>query len=77
MAIVPDNEDDAQFFARLDAQYAAEKARLEATYPAYEPTTADLAEYAAWSRSMQEHDDALQVWMDFFPDDERSTFFVD
>ncbi len=71
-------ESDVAFFARLDAQDASEKARLAATYPIdREPTTADLAEMARWSQSVQEHDEALQTWMEFFGDDEgKSTYYV-
>lgn len=75
--IVPDNETDLEFFARLDREYAAEKARLETEYPVYEPTAKDLAEYALWSANVQEHAIALTVWMDFYgEDEEKSTYYT-
>ncbi len=76
MATVPDNETDREFFARLDLQDATTRARLEATYPTHEPSAADLAEMAAWSQSVEEHDDALQLWLMFFPEAEKSTYYV-
>ncbi len=70
-------ETDAEFLARLDYEAAKEKARLDAFYPAYEPTAADLAEMAAWSQAVDDHDDALQTWLGFFGhDEERSTFYI-
>ncbi len=44
---------------------------------AYNPSPDDLAEMARWSQSVQDHDDALTVWMDFFGEsEERSTYYV-
>ncbi len=85
MASLPDRETDREFLARLDWMDATLRAQLEADYPVadhgreshYEPTTADLAEMARWSQSVEEHDEALQTWMDFFGDEERSTFYVE
>ncbi len=42
----------------------------------YKPSPADWAEYEAWDRAVQDHDNALQAWMSFFPDDEKSTYYV-
>jgi hypothetical protein len=47
--IDPEPETDAEFFARLAADEAAEKARVLATY---HPLPEDLAEYAAWSEGL-------------------------
>jgi hypothetical protein len=47
--IAPEPETDAEFFARLAAEEAAEKARVLATY---HPLPEDLAEYAAWSEAL-------------------------
>jgi hypothetical protein len=46
MSILPDDhaafeETDREFWTRLDHEAATEKARLEATYPAYEPDPFD------------------------------------
>ncbi len=85
MATVPDNyesgndlatESDLEFFARLDHHDATTRARLEATYPTYEPTRQDLDEMAAWSQSVQDHDEALHLWLTFFPEAEKSTYYV-
>ncbi len=76
MSSVPDRESDREFLARLDWMDATLKARLAATYPTYEPSAADLAEMAAWSQSVEEHDDALHLWLTFFPEAEKSTYYV-
>ncbi len=67
-------ETDAEFFGRLDTQDQAERARIEAIYP-IEPTTEDWADYNQWSQSIHDHQMALNVWLTFFPDEERSTFY--
>ncbi len=73
-------ETRAEFLARLAYEDVVLLTRLEATYPLcddhYEPTTTDLDEMAAWSQSVQEHDEALNLWLAFFPETERSTFYV-
>jgi hypothetical protein len=43
------DESDEEWLARLEEQDEAEKARLLATY---QPSTTDLAEYAAWSEGL-------------------------
>ncbi len=43
---------------------------------AYEPTAEDLADYAAWSQSVHDHQMALNVWLTFFPDEEQITLYV-
>ncbi len=71
-------ETRAECLARLAYEDAVLLARLEATYPLCddEPTVADLTEYGAWSQSVQDHDEALNLWLAFFPETERSTFYV-
>jgi hypothetical protein len=43
------DETDAEFLARIEHEEAAEEARVLATY---EPSPTDLAEYRAWSESL-------------------------
>ncbi len=85
--IVPSNDwTDDDFKAAVQAGQDAMRRPLTAegvesfTYRPeshYEPSAVDLAEMAAWSQSVDDHDEAMATWMDFFGDaEEKSTYFI-
>ncbi len=89
MITLPETRDEC--LARLAREDAALLARLEATYPLCddfpaadhptypidrEPTEADWADYAAWSKALLDHGAALALWMVYCDDEGKSTYYV-
>ncbi len=82
-ALVADLETDAEFLTRLDAQDAAEKARLATEYRIEEssfddePSIDDWCDYAKVQEWYDAQDEQFGEWLDRENgNDERSTFYI-